>query len=1005
MKYIYTLFIICLSYLSISAQDDILMQDGTFNQCSGTFFDSGGPTGDYQNGEEFTLTICPDDPSLQTILEFTTFQLSNDGADQITIYDANTADPAFEIGTFTGTLAENPELNLIAASNANASGCLTIVFVSPNTFFIDEGWEAAISCRPPCQTITPELVSISPICNVDNSGQEFVEVNQPITFEADATTSSGETDDLTYEWDFNGAILTGQSVDQTFTNPGDVDVTLTVTDSFGCFETLDFTITVGDSTILVDDNQFALNELINQVLISGTCSIVENITSPNNASSSGDPFESFGYFNQACSTFPFEEGIIMATTNINSALNTNVSGGSFNWPGDPDLEALIQEPGNTNNATVIEFEFTPFVDKIEFNYIFTSYEYPEFVCQFADTFAFILSGPGISDVNDYDHDADPNTDDVTLDLGGLNIALVPDPNTPGTFTNTPVSPVNVHNETCTSGQGENAFSDFYDVDNSLPNTPGDILVDGRTKKLTAQADVIPGQVYTIKLAIADRGDAAFDSFVFLEGGSFELGANVGEDLVIDDFTAACEGDVITLEVFDGVAPPGFVFQWTQDGVPIAGETGPTLDVTETGEYCIELEAGTDCDDLSCVQVEFVPVFDETEDITENLDLTVCLPFSDPASFDLTQNDNPILDNIRNTFFNDFPDFQTENPDVEPYQVIYYETAQDAIDGTNPILDPSNFIPNPQNFPFTIHYAVTNTLGLSCLGIGTGSFEIDVTTSIVGDLEDLSECSDVPGSDVATFDLTDNDANVLNGEDPDNFEVSYYESQQDAIDGTNPIQNPSAYQNTSNPQTIWANQNNLESSACFDVGSFQLEVFQTPEITIPPQDLSQCGDFTLTQTFDLTENDETALGILNPADTQLTYHNTQADADAGTNPIPTPTNYQPGNQQENIFIRAENINNSDCFTTDSFVIEIFDVEILPPDDLGLCDDGSGTGTASFNLTENNFVVLGPNQSPATHSVSYHESLADANGGSSPIPDPTDYTNTSNPSNHLGTGAKY
>ncbi|RRO15973.1 choice-of-anchor L domain-containing protein, partial [Flavobacteriaceae bacterium 14752] len=849
MKFIISTFIICLSYFSLSAQD-ILMQDGNFDQCSGMFFDSGGVTGDYATGENFTLTICPDGPNLQTVLEFSAFILANDGEDQMTIYDADNPDPATILGTFSGTLAGNPELDIIAATNANPSGCLTIVFES-NTFFNASGWEAAISCRPPCQTITPEVADISPVCSVDTNGQQFVEANQPITFVGNAVTSSGVTNDLTYEWNFQGTILTGQSVDQTFNNPGTVDASLTVTDSFGCSETLDFSVFVGEQTIIVDDNQFTLDELVNQVLISGTCSIVDNIVSPLSADASNAGFDSYGYFNKGCSAFPFEEGIVLASEGV-SGIPTGIPSENPFGPGDPDLSAL--GGGNTNDATVIEFDFTPFVDQIQFNYMFASDEYNfpslSFVCSFADTFAFILSGPGISNTNDYDHDANPATPDLTLDLGGLNIALVPG-------TNVPVSAVNVHtNNSCGAGTlGEFAFPQFFDSAN-VP--PPDHKYDGQMRVLTAQADVIPGQVYHIKLAISDFSDSILNSAVFLEGGSFELGANVGNDLTIEEVTAACEGEVRTLEVFNGVAPAGFTFQWTQDGVPIPGETGPTLDISETGEYCIELQAGTDCDSSDCVQVEFVPVFDESEDITDNLDIILCLPFNEPASFNLTLNDVFILDNIRNTFFNDFPDYQTENPGVEPYQVTYYETAQDAIDGTNPISTPNNFTPTPQNFPFTVHYAVEDTIGLECLG--TGSFELDVTTSSIGILENLELCSDVPGTDTATFDLTQNDANVLNGEDPNNFDVFYYESQQDAIDGTNPIPNPAAYQNISNPQTIWAKQDNLQSTACFNVDSFQIEVFQTPEITIPPEDLTVCGDFTLTQTFDLTQNDEAALGI-------------------------------------------------------------------------------------------------------------------------------------------------
>ncbi|QTY26137.1 choice-of-anchor L domain-containing protein [Flavobacterium sp. CS20] len=558
----------------ISCKERFLISDGpVVNTCSGNFFDSGGQDGNYTAGENFVYTICPDGPNLQTILEFTAFTLANDGVDEMTIYDADTADPNAVLGTFSGTLAGNPELNLIVATNANPSGCLTVVFTS-NTFFNAPGWEAAISCRPPCQTITPEVANISPICSTDNSGQEFVNINQPITFVGDATTSSGITDDLTYEWNFQGAVLTGQSVDQIFTNSGDVDIELTVTDSFGCFETLTFTITVGENLILVDDTQFTLDQLVNGVLIEGACSIVENIISPLSAEASSAGFDSYGYFNRGCSNFPFEDGIVLASEGV-SGIPTGIPSENPFGPGDPDLSAL--GGGVTNDATVIEFDFTPFVDQISFNYLFASDEYNfpslSFVCTYADTFAFILSGPGISNTNDYDHDANPSTPDLTLDLGGLNIALVPE-------TNVPVSAVNVHtNDSCGAGSlGEFAFPQFFDGANVPPNYH---KYDGQMRVLTAQADVIPGQVYHIKLAISDFSDSILNSAVFLEGGSFELGANVGDDRLVLDNTVACEDDVVTLEVFNGQPPTGFTFQWTQDGVPIPGETGATLNVTET----------------------------------------------------------------------------------------------------------------------------------------------------------------------------------------------------------------------------------------------------------------------------------------------------------------------------------------------------------------------------------------------------------------------------------------
>ncbi|NGZ90926.1 hypothetical protein G7034_11770, partial [Psychroflexus sp. C1] len=45
---------------------------------------------------------------------------------------------------------------------------------------------------------------------------------------------------------------------------------------------------------------------------------------------------------------------------------------------------------------------------------------------------------------------------------------------------------------------------------------------------------------------------------------------------------------------------------------------------------------------------------------------------------------------------------------------------------------------------------------------------------------------------------------------------------------------------------------------------------------------------------------------------------------------------------------------------------------------------------FDLTQQNELVLGPNQTIQDYSISYFEDLADANAGSNPIAEPSEYT---------------
>ena len=445
------------------------MQNGTVNTCSGNFYDSGGPDGDYNSNENLVFTICPDSDGLRTVLEFTTFLVASDGEDQLIIYDSDTNDPAEIIGSYTGSLSDNPELQYVTASSENTNGCLTLEF-SSNLFFDSDGWEANISCREPCPMLNAAIDNISP--SIENSNQNTISVgkNMPIDFTASVNPESNDISDLTYTWTFDNITENGQIITRSFSDLGTIDASLKVTNNDiqdqECSEFIDFTLEVVESKVIIDDS-FTANDLIEDVLIGGVCAVSNNVQSPNNSQINGQGYSSFGYFDGRASSFMFDEGVVMMTYDVNSIPDGPTGGGG--WSGDTDLEALIQEPGSTNDATSITFEFTPYVDQIDFNYIFASYEYPDFVCNFADTFAFILSGPGISDINAYDHDGNPATPPLNLDLGGLNIATVP-----GTQ-NVPVSPVNVHDENCSSGfLGEFSFPFFYDDANSESNNPGDI---------------------------------------------------------------------------------------------------------------------------------------------------------------------------------------------------------------------------------------------------------------------------------------------------------------------------------------------------------------------------------------------------------------------------------------------------------------------------------------------------------------------------------------------------
>lgn len=192
-------------------------------------------------------------------------------------------------------------------------------------------------------------------------------------------------------------------------------------------------------------------------------------------------------------------GVYLTTTNITTsgALNTLPTTFISNdnlTAGDATLDGISTAP--TQDAAILQFDFVPSGDTIRFRYVFASEEYNDFVnSTYNDVFGFFLTGPN----------------PFGPAYSSSNIAIVP-------VALVPVSINNVNNgysPGCASGPCTNCA--YYNDNECLQNT---FAYDGYTMVLEAIAPVVPCSTYTIKLAVADVGDGAYDSGVFLEAGSF-----------------------------------------------------------------------------------------------------------------------------------------------------------------------------------------------------------------------------------------------------------------------------------------------------------------------------------------------------------------------------------------------------------------------------------------------------------------------------------------------------
>ncbi|MFY7664985.1 choice-of-anchor L domain-containing protein, partial [Flavobacterium sp.] len=417
---------------------------------------------------------------------------------------------------------------------------------------------------------------------------------------------------------------------------------------------------------------YTKQQLIEDILLDTSCANVTNITWSTGLDFAADLPNGIGYFNKGLSEFPFQDGIILTTGNAASAPGPNdviLSDGGFGWPGDDDLEAIILEATglamNSQNATKLEFDFVPLQDQISFRFIFASEEYGTFQCIFSDAFAFLLTN--------------------TLTNETENLAIIPN-------TTTPVSVVTIrdelYNQGCDSVNPE-FFQSFYG-DLGVNPIGAPINFNGVTVPMTAVANVTPGVTYHIKLVIADRGDSAFDSAVFLEGGSFDIGnVELGSDFLESAGNAICPGDFVTID--SELDPTIYTFEWTRNGEIIANQNGPSIVVTQPGTYQISASyTNTTCVATDQIIVEF---FQDAVAGTP-LNLVDC-DSTGSSTFDLTQNADAILAPFA----------------AGSHALTYFTTFEDADQNivANQITNPEAFLGNDQQ---TIYVRVSKT-GTSC----------------------------------------------------------------------------------------------------------------------------------------------------------------------------------------------------------------------------------------------------------------------------------------------------
>ena len=361
----------------------------------------------------------------------------------------------------------------------------------------------------------------------------------------------------------------------------------------------------------------------------------------------------------------------------------------------------------------------------------------------------------------------------------------------------------------------------------------------------------------------------------------------------------------------------------------------------------------------------------TPQIIEVQDIELCDSGQSTILFDLTQNTPLALG----------------GQSGEQFMISYYETEAGAQLGEDPISDTEEYeiLGSSQ----TIYIRIENVDHPECYEIS--EFEISLNEIQIGAAANLQECSP---NEIAIFDLTQNTGPVLNGQDPNEYSVIYYEDQASADLGTSSaINTPSNYASTSSLQEIFLRIQNDANPDCYLTSSFMIETFLDGSQLNSPQPIYGCDNGVDDSTVNLNQNTVViSEGENNSEAFNISYYETLIAAEDGVGEIIDTENYNPLNNSQVIYVRIENNLSENCFTILEFDIEITSVEIGEVSNKFTCqEEGSQFGT--FDLTQSNIEALA-GQSAGLYTVSYYagESSLD---NDSPILDPTSYVNGSNP----------
>lgn len=379
----------------------------------------------------------------------------------------------------------------------------------------------------------------------------------------------------------------------------------------GCFSQLKAQLTVTPATNLTDVQNYVQN------ILAGPGVTISNVQFTG-------LFNQIGQFNGASSNIGFSGGVVLNTGNVTEIQGIgadDVAGSGASGLSSADLLSVAQsvtsnpQSGNINSTedlAMLEFDFVPISNVVNFNFVFASDEYLTYVnTAFNDVFGFFVAGPGITG---------PYSAPVGFPGGSSNLATVPGSNPPLPITISTIHP------------GLN--SQFY-FDNELGTTHA---FNGQTVSIPITFNVICGETYHFKFAVADCQDDYLATAVFLEEGSFssppidlELQTSSGTDVIAE---ACLDANVLFIrsecQSFDSLVVNFAVSGTATQGVDYTMAASPIILVPNQDTALINIQpiidALTEGNESIVISVSYLDAFGNIQTLNGTIYIQDVAPF-------------------------------------------------------------------------------------------------------------------------------------------------------------------------------------------------------------------------------------------------------------------------------------------------------------------------------------------------------------------------------------------